>query len=214
MNLLSRSLALSAIVLLLTTHPLPAPIQEVPESPTPGGTAAPTATPREKPPSKPKPKPKSAAKESTATAGRQELPSTPKPAQRQRIVVRASEFLRPLNVALGGPPGAKYGTDVLLNGSWWYRPNAAEFDFSSNRDGQYQLKIEYAAGSRRPCKIIINGRVAVERAMNATTGCWEQNCQQLLNQGTVMLKEGKNTMRVERDSVFPHIRQFVFEPIE
>ena len=35
MNLLPRSLGLSAVVLLLTTHPLPAPIQEVPESPTP-----------------------------------------------------------------------------------------------------------------------------------------------------------------------------------
>lgn len=35
MNLLPRSLGLSAVVLLLTTHPLPAPIQEVPESPAP-----------------------------------------------------------------------------------------------------------------------------------------------------------------------------------
>jgi hypothetical protein len=35
MNLLPTSLGLAAVVLLLTTHQLPAPIQEIPESPTP-----------------------------------------------------------------------------------------------------------------------------------------------------------------------------------
>ena len=35
MNRFSKSLGLSAVVLLLTTHRLPAPIQEVLESPTP-----------------------------------------------------------------------------------------------------------------------------------------------------------------------------------
>jgi hypothetical protein len=43
MNLLPRSLGLSAVVMLLTTHPLPAPIQEVPETPTPTPTPAQSA---------------------------------------------------------------------------------------------------------------------------------------------------------------------------
>jgi hypothetical protein len=43
---------LVAAVLLVTAHRLPAPIQEVPQSPTPPPAAAPTATPK----SKPKPK--------------------------------------------------------------------------------------------------------------------------------------------------------------
>jgi hypothetical protein len=137
----------------------------------------------------------------------------PKPVQRQRIVVHASEFVRPLNVSLGAN-APLYGADVLTNTSNSYRPNAAEFEFSTVRGGRYRLKIEYAAQDARPCRIILNGRPAIENAMSAPTGCWAPTCQQLLNQGTVMLKDGNNVMRVERDSVFPHIRQFIFEPLE
>ena len=52
MNRFSKSLGLSAVVLLLTTHRLPAPIQEVLESPTPAPEQS----------AKPKPKPKQTIK--------------------------------------------------------------------------------------------------------------------------------------------------------
>src|SRR5712692_7418839 len=52
-------------LLFITAHRLPAPIQEVPESPTPSSVVAPTPNPRVKP--SPKPKPKSEASVSTAT---------------------------------------------------------------------------------------------------------------------------------------------------
>jgi hypothetical protein len=55
MNLLPRSLGLSAVVLLLTTHPLPAPISEVPET-------TPTPKPKREVISRPKPNPKAIAK--------------------------------------------------------------------------------------------------------------------------------------------------------
>ena len=57
MNLLPRSLGLSAIVLLLTTHPVPAPIQEVQGSPTPA------------PEQSAKPKPKRTIKPKVASEG-------------------------------------------------------------------------------------------------------------------------------------------------
>lgn len=137
------------------------------------------------------------------------------PAARTTIVVPASEFVRPVNVALGGPPNANYGADVLLNAPPYpARPNAAEFEFSTIRGGDYQLKIEYASLSPRPAKILLNGEIAIENAMAASTGCWEVTCQSLLNQGQVKLKDGRNVMRVERGDVFPHIRKFVFVPLE
>ena len=55
-------LFISAVLLLLTTLRLPAPIQEVPESPTPAPTVAATAKPKPKP--SPKPKAKAEASES------------------------------------------------------------------------------------------------------------------------------------------------------
>lgn len=59
------------VIFLLATsaHRLPAPIQEVPESPAPAPTVAPTAKPKPKP--SPKPKPKSEATESAVDPAKQ-----------------------------------------------------------------------------------------------------------------------------------------------
>jgi hypothetical protein len=65
MNLFTRSLGLSAVVLLLTAHPLPAPIQEVPGSPTP----APEQSPKPKP--KRTIKPEATGKSSESSTKRQ-----------------------------------------------------------------------------------------------------------------------------------------------
>ena len=183
------ALCLIGAVLLSTGPNAPAPIVEESRTPAPEQSA--------------KPKPK-----------REETPrSTTKLAARQRIVIHASEFVRPQNVVLGGVD--EWGSDALHNGPpFTLRPNAAEFDFSAAHGGQYLLKIEYAAQDARPCRVILNGRTAIENAMNASTGCWQPKCQQLLNQGIVMLKDGSNVMRIERDSVFPHIRKIIFEPIQ
>lgn len=68
MNISLRAL-LVLFVLLIGTHRLPAPIQEI-ESPTPAPTVAPTAKPKSKP--LPKPKSKSEASESAAKSARQQ----------------------------------------------------------------------------------------------------------------------------------------------
>ena len=68
---MKRTLVLSFTVLLLvaTAHRLPAPIQEVPESPTPTPAVAPAAQPRKSPP-KPKSKPSGAARFAGTWIGR------------------------------------------------------------------------------------------------------------------------------------------------
>jgi hypothetical protein len=68
---MKRTLALFLTVglLLISAHRLPAPISEIPESPTPAPTVAPTAKP--KPKSLPKPKAKSEASESATSSARQ-----------------------------------------------------------------------------------------------------------------------------------------------
>jgi len=61
---------LVATLFLVTAHRLPAPITEIPESPTPTPTVAPTATP--KPKTLPKPKPKSEASASATNPVRRQ----------------------------------------------------------------------------------------------------------------------------------------------
>jgi hypothetical protein len=75
-NRFSKSLRLTTVVLMLIIAPqrLPAPIQEVPESPTPAPAIAPTGTPKSKPSQQRKPKPE--ASESTKNSVKQQ--PTPK----------------------------------------------------------------------------------------------------------------------------------------
>lgn len=137
-----------------------------------------------------------------------------KPKTRMQITVPAADFVRPLNVALGGPNNT-YGADVLLNGPPYNdRPNRAEFEFNASAGGTYLLKVEYAAADARPVRILLNGEVVIAEALGSPTGCWTTDCQRVLNQGRLTLREGINVLRVERGSVFPHIRKFVFEPMD
>ncbi len=63
------ALLLTVALLLVTAHRLPAPIQEVPESPTPTPAVAPAAQPRKSPP-KPKSKPSGAPRFAGTWTGR------------------------------------------------------------------------------------------------------------------------------------------------
>ena len=135
------------------------------------------------------------------------------PTPRTTIIVRATEFLRPVNVALQGPPNMNYGVDVLLNAPPYNCVrNAADFEFSAVA-GSYKLKIEYASVEARPVILSLNNEIAIPNAMNAPTGGYDITFQRELNQGTVNLKNGINVLHIERNCYFPHIRTFIFEPI-
>ena len=129
----------------------------------------------------------------------------------------AASFVRPVNVAVGRAAcgNGSYGAGVLLNvPPCGHAPNAAEFDFDATSAGIYHLAAEYAAAESRPVRIFVNGQLISSSTLAATTGCWTENCQSWHNQGQVQLRSGRNTMRIERDSYFPHIRRFRFEPAE
>lgn len=133
---------------------------------------------------------------------------------KELIVVQARDFVRGEGIALQGTSGAGYGANVLLNApDYRARPNAAEFEFQAKAAGSYRLVAEYVAEQARTVRILLNGKLIMENALNSVTGCWQQQCQRELNQGRVELKLGWNVMRVERNDVFPHIKQFRFEPI-
>jgi serine/threonine protein kinase len=148
-----------------------------------------------------------------AKAAEEKLRARPLP-PRTTVVVQAADFIQPLNVALGGRNNM-YGADVLLNGPPYADvPNAATWRVIVARGGVYVFKAEYAAEESRPVRILINGKLVFSSALAAPTGCWTSNCQATLIQGNVRLRDGLNILRVERASYFPHIRSFVFEPVE
>ena len=63
------TLPLAVVLLFVTAHRLPAPISEIPESPTPAPTVAPTAKPKSKPLPKPKPKSEASASATNPVRG-------------------------------------------------------------------------------------------------------------------------------------------------
>lgn len=130
------------------------------------------------------------------------------------MALSAYDYVRGENVALaGGAYG--WGNDTLLNAPPYDAvANAAEWDFNLKTAGRYQLFANYAMHVSRPVDISFNGTVELANALAASTGGQYPANRQLLLQGTVQLPAGKNTMRVARSNVFPHISFFLLMPVD
>ncbi|CAH1091333.1 hypothetical protein [Candidatus Nitrotoga sp. 1052] len=130
---------------------------------------------------------------------------------KKAIVIRAQDFVRGTNVAIDQ---CVVGPGTLANALPCIgQPNAAEFDFSVSAAGAYRLEINYTAASSRPVKVILNGTVISDQALNGTTGNWLNSNLRWVEIGKVVLKEGSNTVRLERSDVFPHIHDLRFVPV-
>jgi hypothetical protein len=128
---------------------------------------------------------------------------------RTAIEIPAVRFSRGGNVEAGVLP---YG-DVIHNAApYGPAPNWVEYDFNAYSGGEYDLWIEYAAEESRPVDIALNGRVILSSALAQATGGWHIINQQLTRQCIVTLLEGRNTLRLERADIFPHIRTIRLVP--
>lgn len=129
------------------------------------------------------------------------------------IEIPAATYARGQNVARGPLPNL-YGADVLMNAPPFNDvPNAAEFDVFIPVPGRYTLSFRYAAAVSRPIDIFVNGELAVSEALNAPTGGWLPADQAWFIAGTVILRKGPNTIRIQRSSVFPHITSLKLTPL-
>jgi hypothetical protein len=126
------------------------------------------------------------------------------------IEIPAVQFSRGGNIEAGVLP---YG-DVIHNAApYGPAPNWAEYDFRVAGEGEYDIWIEYAADESRPVDILLNGRTVSTNALAGATGGWHLGNQRLSRQGTVRLSGGLNTLRLERNNVFPHIRTIRLVPM-
>lgn len=143
--------------------------------------------------------------------GLKRIVTLPEPPQKQPVSIRAQDFVRGTNVAIDqcvAGPGTLANAPPCNSA-----PNAVEFDFVANAAGAYRLDINFAAASPRPVKVILNGRIIRDQALNETTGSWLNSNLRWSEVGQVALKEGANTVRLERPDVFPHIHDLRFVPV-
>ncbi|MDB5807075.1 MAG: hypothetical protein JWN73_4397 [Betaproteobacteria bacterium] len=135
----------------------------------------------------------------------------PPPPTKQRVEIRAQDFVRGTNV---GIDQCVVGPGTLANGKPCNaRPNAAEFDFTANVPGAYRLDINFASGQVRPVKVTLNGKVVRDQALSETTGGFLNSDLKWSQIGRVALKKGDNTIRLERGDVFPHIHDLRLIPV-
>lgn len=132
----------------------------------------------------------------------------------ETIVIAAASFKTSSNVAPGAGRAASYGSDVVLNAPPYNaRPNMVEYDFNAAAAGKYSLSIEVAAAQARPVRVLLNGALVNGNALNVATGGWTPEFQKWVPvPAEISLRAGANTLRIERDNVFPHIRTLKFEP--
>lgn len=88
--------------------------------------------------------------------------------------------------------------------------NAATFLVNAEIGGDYLLQIRKADAEGRPLHVIINGSTQLVSAAAETTGGWAQKDQDWIEAGTVNLEKGKNSVELQRASVFPHITALRF----
>ena len=99
------------------------------------------------------------------------------------------------------------GIGVLVNAGQY--PNQTEYEIDVPEAGPYQLDLRYASGDPRPITLQINGAVVSSNAAGKVTGGFFPNNQQWFAEGVFALKAGKNVIRFERASYFPHIDKFL-----
>lgn len=127
------------------------------------------------------------------------------------IAIRAQDVARGTNVAIDQ---CVAGPGTLANAAPCNdAENAAEFDFIANAAGAYRMDINFAAAASRPVKVVLNGTVIRSQALSETTGSWLNSNLRWSVVGQVFLKEGSNTVRLERAGVFPHIHDLRFVPV-
>src|SRR5439155_324121 len=102
------------------------------------------------------------------------------------------------------------GIGVLVNQG--QLPNFAEYDVAIEKAETYQLELRYAATGSRPCKVLVNGQLAIDGAAGKVTGSWNPDTQTWFIEGFVDLKAGQNTIRIERAEPFPHLDKLLIAP--
>jgi len=120
-------------------------------------------------------------------------------------VVEAEDFVR--GNVLKDRNGFGKGIGVLVNAGQY--PNRTEYEVDVAKAAPYQIDLRYASGDPRPIRIYLNDKLAAANAAGAVTGGFNPDKQAWFAEGVFQFKAGRNLIRFERESYFPHIDKFL-----
>ena len=103
------------------------------------------------------------------------------------------------------------GIGVLVNAG--PTPNHVEYDIVLAHDSRFQFEVRYAAASARACRLTVNGTLIQKNIADGVTGTWFPDSQRWDIEGFVDLVAGKNTIRIEQPTFFPHIDKILLVPV-
>ena len=104
------------------------------------------------------------------------------------------------------------GIGVLVNRG--EVPNFTDYDVDVARAATYQFELRYAAAGSRPVKVFVNGHLVKPDAAGKVTGSWTPESQTWFVEGFVTLNVGRNVIRLEQPTFFPHIDKLLLTPAE
>ena len=84
----------------------------------------------------------------------------------------------------------------------------AEYEIEIVEAGKYQLESRYAALDSRPVQFSLNGKKIKTDGAREVTGGWNPEHQKWHIEGVFKFVAGKNLLRIERSSAFPHLDKF------
>lgn len=105
-----------------------------------------------------------------------------------------------------------WGKDIGVLVNAGETPNFAEYDIEVKEAGLYQIEIRVAAAASRPTMLMINGQLAKKDVADEVTGSWYPDGQKWFVEGFYHLNAGKNLIRLEQPTFFPHIDKLLIVP--
>lgn len=105
-----------------------------------------------------------------------------------------------------------YGKDIGIIFNVGQLPNIAEYDFEAAQAGPYQLDFRYASGEPRSVRVYVNNELVLTKAADGNSGGFYPQHQRWFAEGVVKLVQGKNRLKIERDSYFPHFDRILLTP--
>ena len=127
------------------------------------------------------------------------------------IVVPVASFL-PSSVSIAVKVTSACDGGLVLNSAAVDGPNSGEWTVSVATAGNYRIEVEYAAALSRPVEAFVDGLLVNANALADTSGSWCATPSITRTIGTVALTAGSHRLRLQRSSVFPHLKEIRFVP--
>ncbi len=107
----------------------------------------------------------------------------------------------------------QYGNGIGIISDPGAQKNFAEYDLKIEKPGSYFLALRYAAKSKRPGRILVDGQVAVEPALSKATGGWMPENQRWIQEGQLELTAGTRVLRIESEPMMSHLDKVRLVPV-